>query len=99
MKTRILPILDEIIAYFHNKSHISKNHPQKNSIFQQPVAKNMRSLKIFDEIIVHLRNHLQCAHFKKIGWGKKMLRQNKCVFMQPIETKIAPFKKSAVKNA
>ena len=54
LKMQILPISDELIAYFHNKSRISKNHLRKNSIFQQPVVKKMQCLKIFGEIIAHL---------------------------------------------
>ena len=43
VKTRILPILNEIIAYLYNKSRIKKNNQQrKNSIFQLRVAKKVR---------------------------------------------------------
>ena len=49
IKTQILPILDEITAYLHNKSCIKKkkNQSRKSFIFQQPVSKKMWNLKTF----------------------------------------------------
>ena len=37
IKMRNLPILDGIIAYLHNKSHILKNQLLKSSIFQTTI--------------------------------------------------------------
>ena len=67
VKTRILPILDEINAYLYNKSRFKKNNqPRKNSIFQLQVAKKVRNLRIFGDVIAHVRKQLQkIAHFIK----------------------------------
>ena len=65
-KMRILPILDEIIAYFHNKSRISKNQQQNKLHFSTTVAKKAQNLKILVEVIAYLRNQLQkIVRFKK----------------------------------
>ena len=44
VKTRILPVLDEVIAYLTNKSLIKRKPATKSSIFQQLVAKKVQNL-------------------------------------------------------
>ena len=48
VKTQILQILNEIIAYLHSKSLIKKKITlQKHFIFQQPVTMKVQNLEIF----------------------------------------------------
>ena len=73
VKTRILPILDEIIAYLQNKSFIlNKVSREKFPLFNNQWQKKMRNLKIFGEIIPYSRKQLQ-----KISQGKKRKRFGK----------------------
>ena len=69
-----LQILNKIIAFLHNRKQIThfKISSGKNSIFRQPVAKKMQSLKLFCKIIAYLQNQLQKrVHFKKSSGKKK----------------------------
>ena len=64
IKTRILQILDEVIAYLLNKLRILKKSAAKNSIFQESLVKKVLNLIIFCKIILSLQNQLQkITHF------------------------------------
>ena len=58
--------------YITNHVFKKKNHQQKSSIFQQPVPKKVRNLKISGKIFAYLQKQLQkIAHFKKSAGKKK----------------------------
>ena len=56
VKMRILPILDEAIAYLHKKNHASKK--KKKSTAKKfrfsTVVKKVQNLKIFSKLIAYL---------------------------------------------
>ena len=52
-----------------------KNQLQKSFIFQQLMAKKVRNLMIFGEIIMYLRKQLQkITHFKKFTENKSSIK-------------------------
>ena len=69
VKMRTLPILDEILIIYITNCTFKKNHPQKSSIVQQLMAKELQNLKIFIEITAYLQKQCQKIHLKK----KKLL--------------------------
>ena len=72
VKTRILPILNEIIVYSQSKSHIflKKIIGEKIPFLNNQWRKKVRNLKTFGKIIAYLQKQLQkIAHFKNSAEG------------------------------
>ena len=77
VKARILPILDEMIAYLRNKSRILKKSAARKFYFSTTSSEKIAKFEDFS------RNNCVFTKTiaKKLHVGKKMFLQN-CVFTQ-----------------
>ena len=99
-------IFGEAVAYLlsqlQKKSRSSKYQLQKNSTFQQLVAKKARILPFFGEAVAYLLNQLQKVAYFKISTAKKFyisttsreksanfadFRRSNCIFTQTVAKK------------
>ena len=84
VKTQILPILGEVIAYLHNKSYIFKKISHEKFYFSTTSSEKSAKFEDFwQNNCLFTKAIVKNYAFQKIHWEKKLC-QIRCIFMQPI---------------